>query len=279
MQARLGLLDRDAHPAWRFCRIHPRQHHLIQRQAQLARDRAVHQQDPPLNRPIIAKAKHRSREDLAARHPAQHPRRDQRQRHRSGLHLLWPAPRQSAAQKDRDPQQPHQPPPRLLREAEIEADANAKAHRHPGEQLAPLGRKRVRQRRQAGHPCSLRSDCLDSRERLRPHGFRKVNAHVRGSTNAPRRDPVRPLTDRLSAHRRRAHRAVQLALRARSRRQVPAAHRRHRPRTLHPRGDRGDSARADLARARLGRRGGQPVRTTPPPRRCRARDAGARRGL
>ena len=56
------------------------------------------------------------------------------------------------------------------------------------------------------------------------------------------------------ASRRRAHRAVQLAVRAASRRQVPAADRGYRPRALDPAGDRRDPRRHALARARLGRR-------------------------
>ena len=74
------------------------------------------------------------------------------------------------------------------------------------------------------------------------------------------------------AHRRRAHGALQLALRPPHRRPLPAAHRGHRPRPLHPGGDRGDLRGPALARPRLGRRGDQPVRARPPPRRGGARD-------
>ena len=53
---------------------------------------------------------------------------------------------------------------------------------------------------------------------------------------------------------------------------LPAAHRGHRPRPLDARGDRGDLRGPALARPRLGRRGDQPVRARPPPRRGRPRD-------
>ena len=74
------------------------------------------------------------------------------------------------------------------------------------------------------------------------------------------RDALRALADRLPAHRRRAHRALQLALCPAHRRQLPAADRGHRPRPLDARGDRGDLRGPALARPRLGRRGDQPVR-------------------
>ena len=66
--------------------------------------------------------------------------------------------------------------------------------------------------------------------------------------------PLRALAHRISAYRRRAHRAVQLAVCAPSRRQVPAADRGYRSRALDPAGDRRDPRRARLARPRLGRR-------------------------
>ena len=69
-----------------------------------------------------------------------------------------------------------------------------------------------------------------------------------------RRHPLRPLAHRLPAYRRRPHRAVQLALCARPRRQDAAADRGHRPRALDRGGDRRDPRRPDLARPRLGRR-------------------------
>ena len=66
--------------------------------------------------------------------------------------------------------------------------------------------------------------------------------------------PLRPVSHRLPARRRRPHRALQLALRAPARRHVRAAHRGHRRRAVvggdghrHPR-------RPALARPRLGRR-------------------------
>ena len=69
-----------------------------------------------------------------------------------------------------------------------------------------------------------------------------------------RRHPLCPLAHRLPPYRRRAHRAVQLALCARPRRQDAAADRGHRPRALDRGRDRRDPRRADLARPRLGRR-------------------------
>src|SRR5262245_23904015 len=54
------------------------------------------------------------------------------------------------------------------------------------------------------------------------------------------RRPFRTLAHRLPPYRRGAHRAVQLAVRPSSRRQVPAAHRGHRPRALDRTRDRRD---------------------------------------
>ena len=65
----------------------------------------------------------------------------------------------------------------------------------------------------------------------------------------------------LSAHRRGAHGAVQLAVRAAPRRHVPAAHRGHRPAALDRGGDRGDLRRPGLARAERRRAAGVPVRS------------------
>ena len=71
---------------------------------------------------------------------------------------------------------------------------------------------------------------------------------------------VRSFADWLSAHRRRADRAVQLAVRPPPRRPLPAAHRGHRPAALHAGRDRGDLRRPGLARARCRRAAGVPVR-------------------
>ena len=54
------------------------------------------------------------------------------------------------------------------------------------------------------------------------------------------------------AYRRRAHRALQLAVRPPPWRQVPAAHRGHRPRPLHPAGRRRDPRRTVMARPAIG---------------------------
>ena len=82
-----------------------------------------------------------------------------------------------------------------------------------------------------------------------------------------RRHPLCPLAHRLSAYRRRPHRAVQLALCAPARRQDAAADRGHRPRALDRGGHRRDHRRADLARPRLGRRDRLPVLARRPPSR------------
>ena len=81
-----------------------------------------------------------------------------------------------------------------------------------------------------------------------------------------RRHPLCSLAHGLPAYRRGAHRAVQLALRPRTRRQDAAADRGHRPRALDRGGDRGDPRRPLLARHRLGRRRHLPVlaRRAPP---------------
>ena len=94
-----------------------------------------------------------------------------------------------------------------------------------------------------------------------------------------RRHALCALAHRLSAHRRGAHGAVQLALRAPHRRQVPAAHRGHRPRALHRARGAGDPRRPPLAGARLGRRAALPVRARQAPRRGGGGAAGQRQGL
>src|SRR5581483_8649519 len=66
--------------------------------------------------------------------------------------------------------------------------------------------------------------------------------------------PLCAQSDRLSAHRRRAHRAVQLSFCPPHRRQIHPAHRGYRPRALHAAGDSGDPGRDAVARARLRRR-------------------------
>ena len=64
----------------------------------------------------------------------------------------------------------------------------------------------------------------------------------------------RPQPDRLSAHRRRPHGAVQLAVRPAARRAVPAADRRYRRRAERGRGPAADPRRLQVAGPRLGRR-------------------------
>ena len=66
--------------------------------------------------------------------------------------------------------------------------------------------------------------------------------------------PLRPVADRLSARRRRAHRALQLALRTQVRRPVPAPHRGHRQGAQHRREHARDLRGARVARPRRGTR-------------------------
>ena len=81
--------------------------------------------------------------------------------------------------------------------------------------------------------------------------------------------------DRLPPHRRRAHVPLQLALRARRWRRVPAPDREHRHEPRGRRVGRADQALALVARDRLGRGGDLPAR---PPRALPAGGAAARRG-
>ena len=74
-----------------------------------------------------------------------------------------------------------------------------------------------------------------------------------GLMSAPR-DSLRSQPDRLPAHRRRAHGAVQLAVRPAARRAVHAAHRRHRSAAQRRGGAGADPPRLPLAGHRLGRR-------------------------
>src|SRR5438309_7204481 len=64
---------------------------------------------------------------------------------------------------------------------------------------------------------------------------------------------LRTIAHGRAAHRRRAHRPVQLAGGAARARHDGAAHRGHRPRALDGGERRADPRRAELARARLGR--------------------------
>jgi hypothetical protein len=90
--------------------------------------------------------------------------------------------------------------------------------------------------------------------------FEPVDHHLVERQPRPRRrHPLRALADRLPAYRRRAHGAVQLALYARHAAGSSCCGSRTPTARAPPRGDRGDPRRAALARARLGRRGGQPV--------------------
>ena len=74
-----------------------------------------------------------------------------------------------------------------------------------------------------------------------------------GARHVPRRHALRPLADRLLAHRRRPHRAVQLALRPPHGRHDAAPDRGHRPRAIDRTCDCGNPRWNDVARARLGR--------------------------
>ena len=84
---------------------------------------------------------------------------------------------------------------------------------------------------------------------------------------------LRAISHGRAAHRRRSHRAVQLAARApRAAAQLRAAHRGHRPRALDAREHRADPRRAALAGARLGRGADPPDASAPSAtaRRCEA---------
>ena len=87
--------------------------------------------------------------------------------------------------------------------------------------------------------------------------------------------PLRPLADRLPPYRRRAHGVVQLAVRAPSRRQVPAAHRGYRQGPLDPAGDRRHPRRPVVARDRGRWRTLVPVAVRGAP--CRSRAPADRR--
>ena len=53
-------VQRDPHPQGRPVRRDPRQHHLVERDPLLVRTAAVHRDDPPLNRAVVAKAQNGS---------------------------------------------------------------------------------------------------------------------------------------------------------------------------------------------------------------------------
>ena len=91
--------------------------------------------------------------------------------------------------------------------------------------------------------------------------------------------PFRAVSHGCAAHRRRPHRAVQLAAGAPLRRRAGAAHRGHRPRALHAGEHRADPRRAGLAGARLGRGADPADRPHAPPRRSPAGAAGLRARL
>ena len=97
--------------------------------------------------------------------------------------------------------------------------------------------------------------CLGSRTSRQPRKFPHVRSHS-----------IRPQSDRLSAHRRRADGALQLAVCQRAGRAVHPADRRHRCAAKRRRSAGADSARAEMGRARLGRRPGRrrPVRALLP---------------
>ena len=92
---------------------------------------------------------------------------------------------------------------------------------------------------------------VDSPRQLRDSGL--FTTHPT-SDNHDGPHALRPQSDRLSAHRRRAHGAVQLAVRPRARRAVPAADRRHRRSSGTSTRRSRRSCTASLAGPRLGRR-------------------------
>ena len=119
-----------------------------------------------------------------------------------------------------------------------------------GIQSARLRALRLDQRGESASahvPCSPAG--IGLRRRLRPS---VVSGRLAACPPLPGGHALRALADRLPAHRRRAHRALQLALRPPHRRHVPAAHRGHRPRPLDPRGDRRRSSRACAGSASTG---------------------------
>ena len=151
-----------------------------------------------------------------------------------------------------------------------------------------------RMRRRAPHPRALRehlhrvpADLLDAVDRLRDapgRGDVGAEEHALRYWADVRPRPHGPVAHRLPPHRRCAHVPLQLALRARARRGVPAPDREHghEPRGLRVR--RADRALAALARDRVGRRDDVPARRhgageggSPPPR-CRRIGLRGRRG-
>ena len=81
--------------------------------------------------------------------------------------------------------------------------------------------------------------------------FRRACGIIPRHEQRPR--PLRPVPDGIRPHRQHPRRRLQLALRPPRRRQVPPAHRGHRPRALHQGGDRQGPRRDGLARPRLRR--------------------------
>ena len=160
----------------------------------------------------------------------------------------------------------------LVRQGEIEPDARPQRHRQPQGPAHAVGqglRAQVRQTgarrpppapRQSGRAQTApsRGSNLPPRTRL-PEASDSLKAEEhQPRAHHDRKSETRPalcaFAHRNAAYRRGADGAVQLALRPPHRRQIPAAHRGHRPRALHARGRGGHPERADMAGPELGRR-------------------------
>jgi hypothetical protein len=173
---------------------------------------------------------------MRARPGKREPRGRQRRRKRQGL--PGRGPRQPSSASTAAARATKRPFDRrgLARQREIGADPDREADRHEGKQPPPRRRERLqRMAEPAPHPCPPPGDCLDHAQRYLRHGFRKVNPagtqdpdhrqeahpHVSIRSRPPRlrragRDALCALADGVSAYRRRAHGAVQLALCARA---------------------------------------------------------------
>ena len=181
--------------------------------------------------------------------------RVQHRRRRPMSRATWPAPKPSASAASKA--RPTRPAPGAG------DSASASPARQPGGQPAarPAARNRAPHRRPkppaaiaaSGRAPSSTASHRDQRGRSASAAETKEFAKPPGpalslpimSENHETRPALRALAHRHAAYRRRAHRAVQLALCPPHRRHVPAAHRGHRPRALHPRSGGRDPERHD----------------------------------
>ena len=272
----LDPVQRHPHPRRRARRGSSRQHHPVQRQPQHVAARAVDLDDPPLDRSVIAVFQHRRglqmrprrRQHEARRHqhrrdaaaarpgpavpgtaPARPARRLRPDRSVSGPGSsgrrntsAMPSPSQTGTQCSRCPRC-------LSIAAAVAARGAIAGSRMPmpcakdaSMEVAEVLRPGTPPRQQAG----LTPRAQPVREGVRPPSPER-SLSMSESRSTPVVTRFAPSPTGLSAYRRRPDGAVQLALCARARRQVPAADRGYRPRPLHPRGDAGDPRRAGLA--------------------------------